>query len=179
MPVQIGAPAHPFSNPTGLLSDCHRRIEMFVGTLQSVAPFLADSPNAEVRTAFETSLRYFRNAAPKHNADEEESLFPRLRQAADPRAQAVLSQLAALEEEHRWAAPLHEEVDRLGNKYLASGPLSAQESDDFRSAVERLVSMYREHIALEDEVVFPCAAEVLSAEAKAAIAGEMAKRRNL
>lgn len=179
MPVQIGAPAHSFSNPTGLLSDCHRRIERFVEALRSVAPFLADSPNTEVRTALETGLRYFRNAAPKHNADEEESLFPRLRQNADPRARAVLIKLAALEEEHRWAAPLHEEIDRLGSKYLSSGPLSAAEVDRFRSAVESLVAMYGEHIALEDEVIFPCAADVLSPEDKAAIAGEMARRRNL
>jgi hemerythrin-like domain-containing protein len=179
MPVQIGAPAHSFSNPTGLLSDCHRRIEMFLGALQSIVPFLADSPNAEVRTTLETSLRYFRNAAPKHNADEEESLFPRLRLANDPRAQAVLSKLAALEDEHRWATPLHEEVDRLGSKYLSSGPLSVAEVDVFRSAVERLVSMYHEHIALEDAVIFPCAADVLSPDDKAAIAGEMARRRNL
>lgn len=37
MPVQIGAKAHSFSDPTGLLSDCHRRIEMFLGSLQRVA----------------------------------------------------------------------------------------------------------------------------------------------
>ena len=30
MPVQIGAQAHNFSDPTGLLSDCHRRIDMFL-----------------------------------------------------------------------------------------------------------------------------------------------------
>ena len=30
MPVQIGAQSHSFSDPTGLLSDCHRRIEMFL-----------------------------------------------------------------------------------------------------------------------------------------------------
>ncbi len=179
MPVQIGAPTHSFSDPTGLLSDCHRRIEMFLGALQSTAPFLADSPSPEARTALETALVYFRNAAPRHNADEEESLFPRLRQAADPRVQAVLSKLAALEDEHRWAAPLHAEVDRLGSKYLSSGPLSAAEADTFRSAIERLVYMYREHIALEDEVVFPCAADVLSPEDKAAIGAEMARRRNL
>ena len=179
MPVQIGAPAHSFSNPTGLLSDCHRRIEMFLGALQSIVPFLENPPNAEVRTTLETSLHYFRNAAPKHNADEEESLFPRLRQATDARARAVLSKLAALEDEHRWAAPLHEEVDRIGSRYLSSPPLSTAEVDAFRSAIERLVSMYREHIALEDEVVFPCADDVLSSEDKAAISREMARRRNL
>ena len=177
MPVQIGAPAHSFSNPTGLLSDCHRRIQMFLGALQSIAPRLADSPTAELRNGLETALAYFRNAALKHNADEEESLFPRLRRIADPRAQAVLGKLATLEDEHRWAAPLHDEVDRLGSKYLSSGPLAAAEVDAFRSMVEGLVSMYREHIALEDEVVFPCAADILSPEDKAAIAGEMARRR--
>jgi hypothetical protein len=35
MPVQIGAQSHSFSDPTGLLSDCHRRIEMFLGTLSN------------------------------------------------------------------------------------------------------------------------------------------------
>jgi hypothetical protein len=37
MPVQIGAKTHNFTDPTGLLSDCHRRIEMFMGTLEAVA----------------------------------------------------------------------------------------------------------------------------------------------
>ncbi len=179
MPVQIGAPVHTFANPTGLLSDCHRRIEMFLGALQSAAPLLAEPPNVETRASLATALHYFREAAPKHNADEEESLFPRLRQAADPRAQAVLEKLAALEGEHRWPAPLHEQIDQLGGKFLASGPLSAEEVESFRSAVAELVSMYREHIAFEDEVVFPCAAEILSPKDKAAIAGEMTLRRNL
>ena len=31
MPVQIGTETHNFSDPTGLLRDCHRRIEMFLG----------------------------------------------------------------------------------------------------------------------------------------------------
>lgn len=34
MPVQIGAPGYNFSDPTGLLSDCHRRIEMFLRVLR-------------------------------------------------------------------------------------------------------------------------------------------------
>ena len=179
MPVQIGAPVHSFSDPTELLSDCHRRIEMFLGALQSAVPFLVESPNVETRASLATALHYFREAAPKHNADEEESLFPRLRQAADPRAQAVLDKLAALEDEHRWAAPLHQQIDQLGTKFLTSGRLAPEEVEAFRSAVAGLVSMYRSHIALEDEVVFPCAAEVLSPKDKARLPREMATRRNL
>ena len=46
MPVQIGAKTHNFTDPTGLLSDCHRRIEMFMGTLEAVAAVI-DRPPAE------------------------------------------------------------------------------------------------------------------------------------
>lgn len=75
MPVQIGAKAHDFSDPTGLLSDCHRRIEMFLGSLQQVAE-LIDSPlNSGTRSSLESALKYFHEAAPKHTQDEEESLF--------------------------------------------------------------------------------------------------------
>lgn len=37
MPVQIGAIAHSFSDPTALLSDCHRRIKLFLGTSEKIA----------------------------------------------------------------------------------------------------------------------------------------------
>jgi len=43
MPVQIGAKTHPFSDPTGLLSDCHRRIETSLGALEGVASVI-DQP---------------------------------------------------------------------------------------------------------------------------------------
>jgi hemerythrin-like domain-containing protein len=179
MPVQIGSTSHPFSDPTGLLSDCHRRIEMFLGSLQAAAKMIDGPLTDEVRTALDSALRYFREAAPKHNADEEESLFPRLRQAAASETQSGLQALTGLEGEHRWAAPLHEEVDQLGRKYLSDGHLSAAETSTFRKAVDSLASMYRQHIAIEDSLVFPLAARILSREDKTAIAGEMAARRNL
>ena len=75
MPVQIGGKTHSFREPTGLLSDCHRRIEMFLGSLVRVAQLVEKPLDADARTAMETSLHYFREAAPKHTADEEESLF--------------------------------------------------------------------------------------------------------
>ena len=80
MPVQIGAKTHNFTDPTGLLSDCHRRIEMFMGTFGTVAAVIDRPPAEDTARALESALRYFGEAAPKHTADEEVSLFPRLRQ---------------------------------------------------------------------------------------------------
>lgn len=177
MPVQIGAKAHAFSDPTGLLSDCHRRIEMFLKSLQRVAEII-DSPLApEARNALETALRYFREAAPRHTADEEESLFPRLRQIHDPEIESALASLHALEDDHRQADALHAEVHVLGLRCLENGRLPHTDGDRFRQAVHDLASIYDEHIRIEDNVVFPAAKRALSTFEKSVIADEMASRR--
>ena len=179
MPVQIGTKASNFSDPTGLMSDCHRRIEMFLNALRAVADFDDRQLAEDEQRALDAALRYFREAAPKHNSDEEESLFPRLRSALDPEVRSALADLARLEEEHRWAAPLHAEVDRLGQQWLLEGRLARDQVRAFQSAVGKLEFMYRTHIEFEDHVLFPLAARVLSPAQSAEIAQEMAKRRNL
>ena len=177
MPVQIGEKAHNFTDPTGLLSDCHRRIEMFMRVLEGVAK-LVDSPlDEETRQLLTTALGYFRNAAPKHTADEEESLFPRLRLLRSLEIEAAVSKLDELESEHCWAEPLHARVDELGQEYLLRGRLSAEQIDEFRSGVAQLSAMYEHHISIEDGTLFPVARKVLSDRDKQVIAEEMAKRR--
>jgi hemerythrin-like domain-containing protein len=179
MPVQIGAPAPSFTDPTGLLSDCHRRIEMFLKVLQEVAK-IADRPLADEATqSLNTALRYFREAAPKHTADEEESLFPRLRLMEDPHVALVRSRLESLEEDHRRATPLHARVEVLGQQWLKTGSLTPEEAEEFRALVAELAVTYGEHIHVEDNVVFPIAAKLLSWEEKIAIGREMAGRRNV
>ncbi len=179
MPVQIGATAHNFSDPTGLLSDCHRRVEMFLGTLQAVAEVIDHSPAEETSRALESVLRYFSQAAPKHTADEEESLFPRLRRIHDPEIESAFSKLKQLEDDHRWAAPLHANVERLGTQYLSTGSLSGSEVEQFRKDVANLAAMYKQHINVEETAVFPLAARMLSATEKMAMAEEMAGRRKV
>jgi len=179
MPIRIGTKPHSFSDPTELLSDCHRRIEMFLGSLEAVAVVIGRPSVEETRRALEVALRYFSQAAPKHTADEEDSLFPRLRQNQDTEVQSSFSQLDRLENEHRWAAPLHAEVELLGKKYLLTGALSAAEVEKFRNAVAALASLYKRHITVEDSVIFPLAAHLLTQVEKIEIAEEMARRRDL
>jgi hemerythrin-like domain-containing protein len=179
MPVQIGAKTHNFSDPIGLLSDCHRRVEMFLSVLEAVAKVIDHPATEETNRALHSALRYFAEAAPKHTADEEASLFPRLRGIRNPELESALSRLDSLEDEHRWAAPLHSVVDRLGMQYLSTGRLSDPEVDKFRTSVTSLAAMYKQHICVEDEVIFPLAARLLSGQEKEAIAQEMAKRRDV
>jgi iron-sulfur cluster repair protein YtfE (RIC family) len=177
MPVQIGAKTHNFNDPTGLLSDCHRRIEMFLGTFAAVAKLIDEPPSAETVHGLQAALRYFSQAAPKHTADEEESLFPRLREIQNAEVRSALAALDQLEKDHEAVSSLHSEVEHLATLYLERRSLSSAEQQAFRTAVAKLEETYGEHIHLEDATVFPLASRMLSDHDKAAIAQEMASRR--
>jgi hemerythrin-like domain-containing protein len=152
---------------------------MFLGALEGVASVIDRPLREETRAALESALRYFREAAPKHTADEEESLFPRMRQNRDPNAEAAIKSLEPLERDHLSAASLHAEIEELGQRYLAVGSLESTGADAFRKAIVSLVSIYKQHIRIEDDLVFPLAKRLLSVADKAAIAEEMAARRKL
>src|ERR1043165_1735583 len=67
MPITIGAKKESdFTDPIVMLGDCHRRIERFLSVLTSLSTQQNGAAlNEEQKTALTTSLRYFREAAPK------------------------------------------------------------------------------------------------------------------
>ena len=179
MSLQIGERASPtFQQPLALLSDCHRRVENFLGLLIRVVHEADGGPlNPLQREALETALRYFREAAPKHTADEEDSLFPRLRALGTPEAVAVMEKIAALEADHRAAGPAHEAVEIFGRLWLARNCLGAEEVASMRTHLDSLHALYSGHIRIEDDEVFPAAARLLAAADLAEVGREMAARR--
>jgi len=178
MPVTIGAKLESdLNDPIGLLGDCHRRIERFLGVIVALAKQAGGSElDAEQRRALDTALRYFQQAAPRHVADEEQSLFPRLRQSGSA---AAVEALQRLEQDHQTIEPWHAELDGLGRKWLAEGRLDALSAGRFESLARQLQDVYRPHIAAEDQDVFPHARQALDDEQLRAIAREMADRRGI
>ena len=181
MPIQIGAkPENDFTTPLGLLSDCHRRIEKFLDQLQRITEERHGGELTEShRAALETALNYFQRAAPLHTRDEEESLFPRMREIGGARAEAAFAALSALEADHDAADAAHAEVDILGRKWLAEGRLTEPEAVRLGALMASLQELYARHIAVEDAQVFLLAAEILSAEEIRRLGREMALRRGL
>lgn len=179
MPVTIGGkPESTFGDPIGLLTDCHRRIERFLDVLVQISgQARGGALTSEHRASLETALGYFREAAPKHTADEEETLFPRLRSLNRPELSAALDKMDSLENDHALAEQHHAEVDRLGQAWLASGSLAPADAERFSELVQSLADLYRGHIALEEGEVFPAAAAVLEKPEREAMGGEMAARR--
>jgi hemerythrin-like domain-containing protein len=176
MGVQIGAkPDSGFDDPLGMLKDCHRRIEHFLRFLTTVVERAhGRSLSAEEVAAIEASLNYFRVGGERHTADEEESLFPRMR------ADASLSKLPELDElegEHREATKLHEAVETLYLTWIKYGGLPAEDERRLRKATQQLQELYGEHIDMEENVIFPRAAESLDAKTIAVIGEEFRARR--
>lgn len=179
MPVTIGSKQESdFTDPIGLLTDCHRRIESFLSVLQKIAEERnGQALEGEYRVSWEKALQYFRHAAPKHTADEEDSLFPRLKNASSL-SDSAFGNVDQLHEEHEHADKLHQEIDELGQKWL-SGTLPPSEAKIMRQTIEELASLYAKHIRLEEEAIFPLSAEVLSTAEKLEIGREMAERRGI
>jgi hemerythrin-like domain-containing protein len=179
--INIGDhPAHDFTDPLGMLSDCHRRIERFLSLLITITVESAGSRLTSAQAeALRLALQYFREAAPKHTADEEDSLFPRLRACEHARARAALSEMEKLHQDHERAAVQHTDVDRLGGEWLRDGRLSPRDADRLAELLHDLAATYRQHIAHEDSVVFPLARTVLPQPALAEVGREMARRRGL
>ena len=181
MAIIIGdKPDSDFSDPIGMLEDCHRRIENFLDVLLTVAgQAQGNALTDEQRAALETSLRYFREAAPKHTADEEDSLFPRMRASQHPEAVETLSDLDHLHTDHIQADENHRAVDELFHRWLADGLLSAPEFIRLTSLLHCIQETYTRHIKEEETRVFPNAARILTTSDLRAVGLEMAKRRGL
>jgi len=168
---------HGFDEPLGLLSDCHRRIEHFLAVLAALAD-RAGGRELDVaeRRQLEGALTYFKTAGPRHTADEEESLFPRLEASCDPSAAAAQEIIQRLEHDHAEADLMHKAVDRLGRAWL-DGSLAPGAIQELQRLLERLRCLYQAHISVEDQQLFPAAARILSDQQLRVIGGEMARRR--
>lgn len=81
---------------------------------------------------------------------------------------------------HCYEAELHHAVvDELGCRWLENGHLQPVETEELRERLMRLQALYRRHIAVEDQEVFPAAARVLDCVQIKQIGGEMAARRHV
>jgi len=175
MAIQIGAkPDSGFDDPIGMLKDCHRRIESFLGILCVVVDRAQGrSISDEERDAIKAALQYFRTGGQRHTADEEESLFPRLRKSNAK----LFAEIDRLQGNHREANDLHGTVERLYSTWIDTGVLGLEETLLLLSQTARLKQLYSDHIQVEESVVFARAIHVLDTHAIAAIGTEFRFRR--
>jgi hemerythrin-like domain-containing protein len=173
-PIGFSAPAAGFDDPVELWLACHERVRRFCRLLQRLPAHLEQhGADAEAQDAARSVRRYFNEAAPRHHADEEADLFPRLlRRAPAARADALRATLAALEGEHATNDARWRRLDATlaGIETGTAVPLDA-------AALEEFVTTYQAHIGVEESVVLAALREWLDEADWRAIGAAMAQRR--
>ena len=171
--IQIQKHASPpvVDGPLEHLSACHRRIEHRLDVLQRASDLLAERAE-EALHAIANSLRFMDTSGVLHTVDEEESLFPRLRQAMSA---SEMEYLEGLESQHREAESLYESLKET----VARLQFDRSQADiqRYRDLVSRLNAVYRAHIASEDDTLITLAERVLSGDQLSMIQSEMRSRR--
>src|SRR5580692_5220391 len=77
-------------------------------------------------------------------------------------AQAPADAVGDLHHEHQRADTLHAEIDRLFAAWLILHALSPDQQHQLRAATAELEQLYAGHIDVEEQVVSPAAAQLLS-----------------
>jgi len=170
------------TDPLEMLVECHRKIERHLDALVRAGEVLRRGSDAERQSAFfaiDMARAHFAGPLVKHTQDEELSLFPRLRRSDSAAAREALAAVAGLERQHREAEALHAEFERLAGSMPRAGQADAGEVSRLNAAIAALREHYREHIAVENCIVFPAAACALTAEDLRQFGQEMRARRAL
>jgi len=161
------------NDPLDRLAACHERIEAQLAALERLTPHLqARGCDAQAREAARVVLRYFDTSGALHHRDEDEDLFPLLRELAAAQGRSeIAAAIGDLEREHATMHALWSALRKgLESVVLGKGRLEAGD-------VERFAWLYRRHMDREAAAVLPFAREALSAGQRAALGERMDRRR--
>ncbi len=158
-----------------LLLSCHNKIRHF-SNLAVRLSHAQDREEREIAQAADGLFRYFTVALPLHEADENLSIHPRLKQAAPPgelagpAADAMVDQHMAIDELVERLVPLW--------KILQAEPEKLDElSGEMCATSKRLAEIFETHLKMEEETIFPALSRFLKNDELAAIVREMQERR--
>lgn len=173
---QITTPRPPNQPPEDafdLLTACHVRIRHFTSAAVKLAHAQAAAPE-ELQMSAAGVYRYLSVSLPLHEADEEDTLRPRLEAVADDR---VHHALVAMHDQHQ---AIDELVERLLPLLLLveRNPAVIHEAGgEMCSITKALQEMFDAHLKLEEDAIFPAIRDSLPESERLAMLKEMQQRR--
>ena len=170
-------PPRPSNQPPedalDLLLGCHQRIRHFTATATNLAHAQA-ATHDEIRVAAAGVHRYYSVSLPLHEADEEDSVRPRLDALDDER---VHHALAAMHDQHQGIDELIERLLPLLQMVERNPAALEQAGGEMCTITKGLEEIFSAHLQLEEEVIFPAIRAHLPSGDRTAILAEMQARR--
>lgn len=156
-----------------MMERSHRRLEERMVELQRAAEAIVrERADAAQLEQVDHVLAFLERSAARHESDEEESLFPRLRGHAE-----LVSLMSDLAQEHDQHRQLVGQLRALRSGWPPGGP-DAGDGAALAIAVSELARAYRLHIEREERELLPLARDRLTAEDRAQLGLEMERRRD-
>ncbi|MDH3530228.1 MAG: hemerythrin domain-containing protein [Acidobacteriota bacterium] len=171
-----------FSKPLDFLFHCHQKIAANLEALRRATADLHTAQREDLATVAETIngvLTHLSSSGKKHTRDEEESLFPRLRQHKDRGSDEIFEVLGQLESQHKRAASIERSLTNMALALAIADEIGSEKIALFNDLSESLYDLYRPHIQIENEFIFPASAQILTEAELAAAGHEMFQRRQL
>lgn len=141
-----------------LLQDCHGRIRQFSGLAHRLA-HARDVGADEIADAAHRVRRYFEEALPLHVQDEEDSVLLRL-EGMSPALDDALAQMHGEHDDH---VPIVADLIEVCRAVERTGELDRQR-ERLRAITAALVPAFHEHLAHEEEVIFPAIAQLVTGD---------------
>jgi hemerythrin-like domain-containing protein len=163
--------APSFDHPLEMLLACHGKILQQCDTLRKLSLRLTMSGcDVQVQQAAAGILRYFDTAGQFHHQDEEENLFPALRNCPS----VNIDLLQKLLFEHISLLSVWHDLRKVLIQ-LSAGENVLPET----TLIEEFINCYTKHIITENNELLPLAARLLSEQQLALIGRKMAERRGV
>jgi len=164
-----------FNNPLAMLHACHGKILAQCVTLRKLSSHLSSNGcDLQAQQAAQNILRYFDTSGQFHHQDEEENLFPTLRLITGAEKPGVDALLERLLSDHAVMAAAWSELRNI-LLLLAKG-----ENEPLNDTLlDKFITLYTEHIDVEERDLLPLAARLLSPQQTAEIGQQMAERRGV
>jgi hemerythrin-like domain-containing protein len=156
-----------------VLDACHRQTLLTLDKLTDLVARLGSSgTDDEARAMAAEIVHFFSTTARQHHEDEERHVFPKMVSNDDPEVvQAVLR----LSQDHNWLEEDWMEISPQVDA-VACG-LTWYDLDVLREGVEIFAALSRDHIALEESLIYPQARARLRVGERREMGREMAARR--
>lgn len=151
----------------------HRRMLEVMASLEALVAMLErDGESSETRSLAREVAAFMSDGARRHHEDEERHVFPGLLERGD---EALVQAVRRLQQDHGWLEEdwmeLEPHVQAIATGY------GTCDLDTLRNGVPILAGLLRDHIALEESLVYPQARRQLSAADRREMGREMAARR--
>ena len=171
------SPGVGYEAPFEMLEACHERVQRMLALLEKARLYGREHGCDQFFcSAIKDVIRYFDNAAPQHHLDEELHVFPVVLAINDAGLNEIVHRLKV---EHKRMESLWSSVRVLLTSVMEARINKPMFTTDEDAILDEFAAVYGQHIADEENKIYPLGVQSISDDALVLMAKDMMQRRGV